>query len=191
VPIRYSDRELLEMLQDYADLFGRPPTQSAINKHPDYPSASTFVRRFGSWNNAIREAGLIPREGKGVSYTDEQLLDFLKELHKELGRLPTNSDLRSNPHYPVPTTYRTRFGSLVNALELAGLGTRPEHHRYSDEELLDAIRMAKEIYGRVPGSSEWPVLCDGFPSITTYYRRFKRPWREIVKMAFDKKGKSR
>jgi hypothetical protein len=57
---RYTDEQLLAILQARTHELGRVPTQTEIR-----PSYAAYVYRFGSWANAIRAAGLTPRKHGG------------------------------------------------------------------------------------------------------------------------------
>jgi hypothetical protein len=53
---KYTDEELLEMLVERARFLGRTP-----NCHKECPcDQSTYANRFGSYNNAVLLAGLVP-----------------------------------------------------------------------------------------------------------------------------------
>lgn len=66
-PRLYSDVELLELIRQFHAGAGRPPTMVEFNdpeRKSDYPSAGTYVKRFGSWANAIEAAGFDrPKRG--------------------------------------------------------------------------------------------------------------------------------
>lgn len=55
----YTDEELLETLTRLAEKKGRPPTADELNAETDR-SNNTYQARFGSWNGALRAAGLEP-----------------------------------------------------------------------------------------------------------------------------------
>lgn len=64
-----------------------------------------------------------------MKYTDEDLIDTLKDLAVDLGRTPTMKDMMKRDGPPYPSLYQKRFSSgglnqdgWNNALELAGLG---------------------------------------------------------------------
>src|SRR3989442_9301931 len=90
---RYSDEQILGDLRACAERLGRSPTMrefaadSATTVHPQ-----TVIEHFGSWNNAKREAGLVPRRFA----TKEELLGLLRELGERLGRIPTAKDIDAN-----------------------------------------------------------------------------------------------
>ena len=56
---KYSDEELLSALRNLAEDLGKSPTVSDVrNLHEVMADVSTYERRFGSWNEALRRAGL-------------------------------------------------------------------------------------------------------------------------------------
>ncbi|MFC5133498.1 MULTISPECIES: homing endonuclease associated repeat-containing protein [Haloferacaceae] len=54
----YSDEELLAKLQELAEETDGPLTSSKLDDAEGYPSLATYVRRFGSWSEAVKKAGL-------------------------------------------------------------------------------------------------------------------------------------
>jgi hypothetical protein len=79
-------------------------------------------KRFGRWQNAIRRA--LNEQAERHYWTDEELLDVLRNLHKKLGRFPEWEDVRA-VQPSLTETLRTHFGSFNAALERA-LGTSPQ-----------------------------------------------------------------
>ncbi|WP_147441213.1 homing endonuclease associated repeat-containing protein [Halorubrum sp. Atlit-26R] len=58
---QHSDEELIEDIKRVSDLTGRaPPTKTKYTEHGKY-SPRTVQLRFGSWNEAVMEAGFEPR----------------------------------------------------------------------------------------------------------------------------------
>lgn len=54
-------------------------------------------------------------------YTDEQLLDLYTLKAEELGRKPTNIEIRDDPRLPSPSTYKDRFCNQETLIRMAGL----------------------------------------------------------------------
>lgn len=54
----YSDEELLTKLHELAEEIDGPLTSSILDNAEGYPSLATYVRRFGSWSEAVKKAGL-------------------------------------------------------------------------------------------------------------------------------------
>ena len=87
---RYSDEQILAELRACAERLGRSPTMREFAADPETTvHPQTVIEHFGSWNEAKREAGLVPRRFA----TREELLGLLRELGEELGRTPTARDL--------------------------------------------------------------------------------------------------
>ncbi len=76
---------------------------------------STIMRRFGSWNEALRIAGLaISNE---IYISDERLFENLLVLWQHFGRQPRRSELSSPPSVYSQGPYNRRFGSWTASLE--------------------------------------------------------------------------
>ncbi len=86
------------------------------------------------------------RELKNYSpkYTNEELLEYLKQFYKENGRIPMHTDFANNPFYPHYDTYRTRFGSWNKSLDMVGLLKK----RYNDTNTCD--RCGKSLENEKP-----------------------------------------
>ncbi len=119
----YSYNELLERLRKFEREEGRPPKAEDFKNNPKYPGLSTYIKRFGSWNDALQMAGLHTVKGGSNKYTDDDLLEFLRKFEKDEGRSPKAEDFISDPRYPSIRPYIYRFGSWQKALKLVGLDT--------------------------------------------------------------------
>ena len=113
---------LIELLKCFYYKEGRTPEMRDFNRNQNYPSYNVYYNVFGSWNNAVIDAGLKPNYGgkKGNLYTDEELLKLLIQFYVENGNSPTKSDFIGYP-YPGATTYVRRFGNWQKALKIVGL----------------------------------------------------------------------
>lgn len=69
----YTEKELLDILVQSCKDLGRPPGAMDFN-NSKYPGFSTYVRRFGSWSNALKLVGLDVESlvKKGVLLTNQQ-----------------------------------------------------------------------------------------------------------------------
>jgi Homing endonuclease associated repeat len=148
---RYSDDRILEELRASAARLGRSPTMRefaadpATRVHPQ-----TVIEHFGSWNAAKRRAGLVPRRFA----TREELLQLLRELGEELGRVPTARDVEERRSVmPSKSLYWHTFGSLTAALREAGFDVP-----VGEERLARAVEQGVELsrrLGRLPKFADW------------------------------------
>src|SRR5262245_14485259 len=148
---RYSDDQILDELRACAERLGRSPTMrefaadAVTTVHPQ-----TVIEHFGSWNNAKRAAGLVPRRFA----TREELLGLLRALGDELGRPPTARDIDEHKgRMPSKSLYWHTFGSLTTALRAAGFDVP-----VGEERLERAIEQGGELarkLKRLPKFADW------------------------------------
>lgn len=147
---KYSTVEIIEAIRELADTVGRPPTAEEMATHGDV-SPSTVSRRFGSWNQGLREAGLEPETDTVYSYSD--LISQLHSLALNIGRPPTRDEVNRGPG-PTPRTYQRVFTSFSDALIAAGFigefEQRMPHRSYSRRDLIDYLEVLAETTDPIP-----------------------------------------
>ena len=110
-----SDDELLSDLRTTAAAIGKNTVgMKEYRLHGKYDD-STVSRRFGNWNQALRNASLeIANE---VKISDNRLFENLLVLWQHYGRQPRRKELAKAPSTISQTPYSRRFGSWKNALD--------------------------------------------------------------------------
>lgn len=113
---KYTPEELIEQLEKLGEKLGKKPTDRDINrasKKGFCASATTFARMFESLPNAYRKAGF--EKVKPRNYSDKEILDALKKLMQEKGRMPTFHEIAAASKAgkcPSPGTIVKRIGKL-------------------------------------------------------------------------------
>jgi hypothetical protein len=148
---RYSDDQILGELRACAERLGRSPTMREFSSDPETTvHPQTVIEHFGSWNNAKRAAGLVPRRFA----TREELLGLLRELGEELGRPPTARDIDEHKgRMPSKSLYWHTFGSLANALREAGFDVAVGVERL-ERAVGQGAELARRL-GRLPKFADW------------------------------------
>jgi hypothetical protein len=148
---RYSDEDILGQLRESAERLGRSPTMREFENdagttvHPQ-----TVIQHFGSWNEAKRKAGLVPRRFAEPA----DLIRQLRELGEELGRPPTARDLdERRESMPSKSLYWHMFGSLKNALREAGFDL-PVGEERLERAIEQGVALARKL-GRLPKFADW------------------------------------
>lgn len=126
------------------DKLHKLPKMKDIEKQFSYEFISEMICIFGNYKNAIAACGYDYK----VKYSDDDLIYYLISLSKELNRVPSASDMRSNKNYPDVSIIQDRFGSWNNALLAAGMEVNKKV--YSKEELIDILIQLKDKLGRTP-----------------------------------------
>ena len=148
---RYSDEQILAELTACADRLGRSPTMREFAADPKTSvHPQTVIEHFGSWNEAKRTAGLVPRRFA----TRDELLDLLRGLGEELGRIPTARDIEEHRgRMPSKSLYWHTFGSLTNALREAGFDV-PVGEEKLERALEQGTELARKLK-RLPKFADW------------------------------------
>ncbi len=110
----------------------------------------TVIEHFGSWNEAKRAAGLVPRRFA----RREELVGLLRDLGEELGRVPTAKDLdERRGSMPSKSLYWHTFGSLSSALREAGFDV-PMGEERLERAVEQGVALAQKLK-RLPKFADW------------------------------------
>ncbi len=91
-----------------------------------------------------------------TNYTKEMLIDYLKKLEEELGRVPFDADIRERSRLgrgPSATVFYNHFGTFNAALVAAGLGIG-RVRAYSKEALIKQLQSLAIELGRTPTKAD-------------------------------------
>lgn len=164
----YSRDELIEQLRFMQKELGRTPELRDVTKYVNCASPSTFSNMFGSWNKALEAAGIDPRV---KDYTREEMIAQLQDMYQKLGRKPTTRELGLKYNTASPARFVREFGSLNNALAIAGFSAN-KIGRYSTEELIDQLRQLSTELGRAPKVEDLMQARNNLASASTFKNRF-------------------
>jgi hypothetical protein len=174
----FSDKQLLGALRAWTTEHGRPPRAADWQRRPRpgsvrwqdefprWPPASAVIARYGSWNAALRAAGLTPpRRARSPPET----LEALRVWARKHARIPRAADwARADPDaHPSNAVAVAHFGSWSRALSAAGL--TPPRRTWTPIEMLVALRDLRQQLGRPPKARD---LRPPWPSAPTVYRAF-------------------
>jgi Homing endonuclease associated repeat len=168
---RYSDEQILAELRASAERLKRSPTMREFAADPQTAvHPQTVIEHFGSWNEAKRAAGLVPRRFA----TREELTRVLRDLGQELGRLPTAKDLdERRGSMPSKSLYWHTFGSLSSALREAGFDV-PVGEERLERAVEQGVEVARRLR-RLPKFADWAEARkrdDGLLTEWQVYRMF-------------------
>jgi hypothetical protein len=166
---RYSDEQLLAALKASARRLGRSPTMREFEADPAASvHPQTMVERFGSWNEAKRRAGLVPRRFT----TRDDLLRLLRELGEELGRVPRAADLDAQrKRMPSKSLYWHTFGSFAEALREAGFDV-PVGEERLERAIVQGAALALEL-GRLPRFVDWKAARNRDAAMLTEWQVYR------------------
>jgi hypothetical protein len=116
-------------------------------------------------------------------YSDEQIVEELKQCAARLGRSPTMKEFADDPKTTVhPQTVIEHFGTWNAAKRSAGLVPRRFATR---EELLNLLRELGERLGRVPTAKDIDANRGTMPSKSLYWHTFGSLTSALKEAGFD------
>lgn len=166
---RYGDEQILDELRASAARLGRSPTMREFAADPEaHVHPQTVIEHFGTWNAAKRAAGLAPRR----FIRRDELLDQLRALATELGRLPTARDLdtRRGRVASKSLIWHT-FGSLSAALREAGFDV-PVGEERLERAVSQGAALAREL-GRLPRMADWKAAKRRDPALMSEWQIYR------------------
>jgi hypothetical protein len=168
-PRRYEDNEILAELAACAERVGRSPTMREFNTDPDVRiHPQTVIERFGTWNAAKRRAGLPARRFA----TRDELLEQLRVLGAELGRVPRGRDLdERRESMPSKSLYWYSFGSFRSALREAGFDV-PTGDERVERATAQGLRIARALK-RVPSFADWAKARRADPRLLSEWQVYR------------------
>lgn len=175
--VEYTTEEMKEKIRETAiDRIG--PTKSYFNNYFDRtPTASTVAERFDGWNNAIREADVIPTHQP----TRKEMISQL--LHLSDGETPpTRDEFISHPRTVSRVTIRDRFGDYTNFVTTAGLEPR-ENHRQPDYSKEDIIQQISRLADGTDAPSQTVFGDNPETASVTTVRRYFGSYNQAVREA--------
>ena len=160
---KYSKEEIIEQLRDY---YTKNPDMNSRSYGRDKKtcSRSTIRIMFGSWGNALEEAGLPARDKN--TYTKEKIIEHLWDHYKRNPEM-TRTSFEKDKNVCSSSIVFIRFGSWENALVTAGISLKKITRENMLEQLIDYYQRNGEITRRGFGkdrnvcSSSVVVRCFG------------------------------
>jgi len=135
------ESELLNHLKDLEKEYG-VVTQNLMNEKGEY-SYSLYEHEFGSWVNALDEAGIDPVRRRNVE--ESRLIAELKNLEEKYDKVTTKI-VEEESEFSVEIFFR-RFGSFPKAIEKANI--EKNRCNYSKDELISELKKLRNEHGKV------------------------------------------
>ena len=112
-----TDEQLRDDLIRVADLLCRTTFSSGEYRIHGEWSTGTYFNRFGTWNNALVNAGLQPyKQVSGKKIATEALYNEIERIWVKLGRQPTSTDVKKGVSIYSLHAFSRHFGSWRKAL---------------------------------------------------------------------------
>lgn len=177
--VSYSDDELINMYRNFVDehlsMNLYLPTNEDIDSNEDIPSSSTFVHRFGSFENLNSIIGYNQKDFNNSALEKDMIFKYMRAC-KEYGKTLSSREItelsKNNKEYIYCTmAYLNHFDSLHNLQEICDVVlTRPGTNTTRDV-MIDKLKELGNVLGRTPVQKDL-ILYDFIPSCSAYIREF-------------------
>lgn len=147
----YTKDGLANQLHQLKAKLGRDPSAQDVSKASkanECACPKTFSNYFGTFNAAMRHAGLKTREApkRYPVSANKELIRRLQTLYGYLGRVPLTKDLANAKKCASAVTYVKRFGSWGAAIEAAEI----RKNKPTKEGMIGQLKTLAEKLGRKP-----------------------------------------
>jgi hypothetical protein len=180
---KYSNDELLRILKQYHDKFGHSKAHDFTNKN-GLPSYSVYIKRFSTWNNAKQLAGI---DGRFIEHrrqhTKEDIIKQYNDLYKQMGKLPTSDDIRTDQCTMSYHKVLEYFGGIDGLREACNLQSRYKQGKYTTEFLLSEIHRFYSEFKYVPTAIDLDGV-EGYPSRQTFTKHFGKFENAVYQAGF-------
>lgn len=132
---KISNKDLIDNLKELIEKLGRTPKQRELNLGKY--SSNAYKRAFGTYSNALKEIGLLPKIQFGL--TDQDIINDVLRISKELGTIPRCEDFDKYSKTLCSGAIINRFKTWNNILQLAGLQIENKRNVLK-EDVIKALR---------------------------------------------------
>lgn len=181
---KYTDEEILKTIQDFYIENPENPSREQYKRSGRKPSIATIEDRFGSWSEALKRAGLKPIKVRNKPYTDEEMLEALRNFYKENGNSISYVAYEQSGKIPSASVIRNRFGSWNEALRKANLPlNQNKSTMFTEQQMIDALRRVASCVPSVLSQKLYKTHSFSYePSVITIRRHFGT-WNKALKKA--------
>jgi len=185
---KYTNEHIIQTLQECYHSVGKI-SQNIYTQRGYKPSVDVIFRRFGSWNQALKEAGIPVKERKEKKdkvlkvgkFSNEYIIQQLKSCYEKHGKI-SMSLYNKEGFLPARTTIVRQFGSWNNAIEAAGLKAfTSSEKQFSKEEIYEQLRACYKENNNSISIGKYK-LSGRVPTITTILKYFGS-WNDAIEAA--------
>lgn len=169
------DSDLVDEIQRLKKELEKVPTTSEMDQYGRF-AVTTYNRSFGSWNEALQEAGFAPNNRNDIPKSE--LLREINRLADGINHTPTAVEMEKDGEFGW-ATYKTTFESWNAALREAGFDVN-NRTDIPQSELVTELKSIQEQVGRTLGRRDMDRY--GQFDSTTYMSTFDT-WNEALKAA--------
>jgi hypothetical protein len=171
--MEYSNDEIIKEIIRVDNIINKNILTKREFDNYSHVHSSTIIKKYGNWKTALEKANLgnkysgktiegLHRNQFSEQYTDDDILNMLKEISKNKGTdIICQEDFNNYSTKFGIYELKKRFGNFKNAVEAAGLKISAHGKRYTDNECYENLLTVWTFYKKAPTYKEMKI----YPSI--------------------------
>lgn len=180
----YSDEDILNAIRSSVEANNGVVSRSYYMRSACKPSVTTIEARFGSWSEAVTQAGFIANVYTHDRFNDDELIEALRRFYIAHDyRIGYQMYERSGVK-PSGSIIRKRFRTWNLALEIAGIPlNQRKDPAFTDTQLVNAMKRVAALLPSELSKEQYKMYTDeDEPSVISIERRYGT-WNEALKKA--------
>lgn len=148
-------KEIIDNIKKIVHEIGYIPKSKEVIKLGYSGLNQAANRRFGSWTNALIEAGFKPFRR---NWSKEVAIKELKEVSVKLGHSPSMRELKELNKYDLLNAGLKFFGRYNDFLKAAGLAIVLDMNKWPKQKIISQLSSIVSELGRTPRRSELAAM---------------------------------
>ncbi|PED47357.1 MULTISPECIES: homing endonuclease associated repeat-containing protein [Bacillus] len=172
--IKHKKFYIAEQLLKLAHILKRTPQTRDLINRPNFPSATTVTKIFGTFNEALQFAGLEITREKLEPYEKDIAINDIISLTNKLGRIPKVREVGQPNTTYSEKVYFKHFGGIYECLRKQGFNIESMLKKEKQEEIdirVEQVKKFKELHKRYPKQVEFRIK-NNLPSYHWIYDQF-------------------
>ncbi|MBL7055921.1 hypothetical protein ISS07_03345 [Candidatus Woesearchaeota archaeon] len=171
----WTKKEIISEINKIVSEKGLIPRSKEVGKLGCSGLSRAANRKFGSWTNALIEAGFKPFR---IKWTEETAIRELKEFHEHLGHSPSMRELKKSNKYDLLNAGLKFFGKYNNFLQAANLPIVLEMNKWPKQKIIFELNKIADKLKRTPRRTELAAM--GKYDIINAAERHFPSWSEAI-----------
>ena len=181
--IKYTKEELLEILVQQYNINNKIK-QSDFRSKNGLPHYQTYIKEFGSWNDALNLIGLPTKDRADYNISPETLIDKFKNLVIKLGKIPSLSELDKINDFPSHQLIYKHFNDYDTFVNSCGFNyNKINDGKFKKEFLINEIKRFVSEFNKIPTPKDFEKL-ESYPSRKTFTNHFGNFNNVVIEAGF-------
>ena len=181
----YTREELFEILVQQYNINNKIK-QTDFRSKNGLPHYQTYIKEFGSWNDALNLIGLPTKDRVDYNISSDVLIDKFKNLVIKLGKIPSLSELDKIDDFPSHQLIYKHFNNYDTFVNFCGFNyNKINDGKFKKEFLINEIKRFVSEFNKIPTPKDFEKL-EGYPSRKTFTNHFGNIlWSRHIDFKFE------